>query len=118
MYIIETFNLSNMLTIQNIDKIIGKGFVTDVNTIRKHWFVNKVNELSGVYDITIQRKVSIFEDEILTILILRQKNELDMYSIQIIKEGNIIDRDNIRTKNLQTRDSMLMELKVIIEMMQ
>ena len=41
-----------------------------------------------------------------------------MHTLQIIKEGNIIDRDNIRTKNMQTRDDMLMELKVIIEMMQ
>jgi hypothetical protein len=41
-----------------------------------------------------------------------------MHTLQIIKEGDIIDRDNIRTKNMQTRDGMLMELKVIIEMMQ
>lgn len=107
-----------MLTIKNYNYLMSKGFVTDVNTIRKNWFINEVKELSGVYDITIMRKVSIFEDEILTIRIQREKNELDMYSIQIIKEGNIIDRDNIRIENMKTRDSMLMELKVIIEIMQ
>lgn len=107
-----------MLTIKNYINIVGKGFVTDVNTIRKHWIVNSIREMTRTYDITILRKRSIFEDEELTIRILREKNPLDMHTLQIIKEGNIIDRDNIRTKNMQTRDGMLMELKVIIEMMQ
>lgn len=107
-----------MLTIKNYINIVSFGFVTDVNTIRKHWIVNSIREMPGTYDITILRKVSIFEDEELTIRILREKNPLDMHTLQIIKEGNIIDRDNIRAKNMQTRDSMLMELKVVIEMMQ
>ena len=107
-----------MLTIQNIDKIIGKGFMTDVNTIRKHWIVNAVTSRPGVYDITILSKLGIFDTIQKIIRLIRDKNELGMYLILIIEDNRIVDRDNIRAENIQTRDSMLMELKVIIEMMQ
>jgi hypothetical protein len=50
------------------------------------------------------------------IRIQREKNELGMYSVQIIQDGKIIDRDNIRLKNMKTSEGMLSELKSIMEL--
>jgi hypothetical protein len=38
-----------------------------------------------------------------------------MYSVQIIQDGKIIDKDQIRVRNIQTADAMLNELKTIME---
>jgi hypothetical protein len=49
------------------------------------------------------------------IRIQREKNELGMYSVQIIQDGKIIDKDQIRVRNIQTTEAMLNELKTIME---
>jgi hypothetical protein len=49
------------------------------------------------------------------IRIQREKNELGMYSVQIIQYGKIIDKDQIRVGNIQTTEGMLNELKTIME---
>jgi hypothetical protein len=50
------------------------------------------------------------------IRIQREKNELGMYSVQIIQDGKIIDKDQIRVGNIQTAEGMLNELKTIMEL--
>jgi hypothetical protein len=39
-----------------------------------------------------------------------------MYSVQIIQDGKIIDKDQIRVGNIQTAEGMLNELKTIMEL--
>lgn len=110
-----------MLKIENIDDLYGEGFVTDVNTIRKYWSITNVEKIFIAYDITIERKISIMESEILTIRILRERSDKMVakgYQVQIIKEGKIMDRDQIRFDNIRTMNGMLRELTTIIEMMQ
>jgi hypothetical protein len=50
------------------------------------------------------------------IRIQREKNELGMYSVQIIQDSKIIDKDQIRVGNIQTIEGMLNELKTIMEL--
>jgi predicted ABC-type ATPase len=38
-----------------------------------------------------------------------------MYSVQITAGGHIIDKDQIRVRNIQTAEGMLNELKTIME---
>lgn len=110
-----------MLKIENIDDLYGNGFVTDVNTIRKYWSITNVEKYAGTYDITLERKISIMESELLTIIISRERSDKMVakgYQVMVIKEGTIIDRDQIRFDNIRTMSGMLMELRTIIEMMQ
>jgi hypothetical protein len=110
-----------MLKIENIDELYGEGFVTDVNTIRKYWSITNVEKYAGTYDIRLERKISIMESEFLTIMISRERSDRMVakgYQVQIIKEGTIIDRDQIRFDNIKTMSGMLTELRTIIEMMQ
>lgn len=110
-----------MLKIENIDDLYGEGFVTDVNTIRKYWSITNVEKYIETYDITLERKISIMESEFLTIMISRERSDKMVakgYQVQIIKDGKIIDRDQIRFDNIRTMSGMLMELRTIIEMMQ
>ena len=46
----------------------------------------------------------------------REKNELGLYSVQIIQGSKIIDKDQIRLRNIQTTEGMLNELKTIMEL--
>jgi hypothetical protein len=39
-----------------------------------------------------------------------------MYSVQIIQNGKIIDRDNVRLRNIKTAEGMLNELETIMEL--
>jgi hypothetical protein len=104
-----------MLTIENIHKIITQSFVVSKNGTNEHWVVNDIDLLTGVYDINVLRKLGIFDTIKRTIRIQREKNELDMYSVQIIQEGFIIDKDQIRLRNIQTAEGMLGELKTIMK---
>jgi hypothetical protein len=105
-----------MLTIENIHKIIAESFVVSNREVNKHWIVDDVNELPYVYNIRVLRRVSIFDTMEMTIRILREKNELGMYSVQITAGGHIIDKDQIRVRNIQTAEGMLNELKTIMEL--
>ena len=82
-----------MLTIKNLYKIIAETFVVSKNGKNEHWVVNDIDEMTGVYDINVLSKLGIFDTIKRTIRIQREKNELDMYSVQIIQEGFIIDKD-------------------------
>jgi len=106
-----------MLTIKNQYKIVAETIVVSKNGTNEHWVVGDVSQLSDVYDIIVLRKQGIFDTIKLTIRILREKNELGMYSVQIIQNGKIIDRDNIRLSNMKTAEGMLDELKTIMELM-
>ena len=104
-----------MLTIKNIDKIITHSFVLSNRGTIEHWEVNDIDEMAEVYDVNLLRKLGIFDTIKRTIRIQREKNELDMYSVQIIQDGFIIDKDQIRLRNIQTAERMLNELKTVME---
>ena len=103
-----------MLTIENIHKIITQSFVVSKNGLNEHWVVNDIDLMTGSYDINILRKLGIFDSIKRTIRIQRETNELGMYSVQIIQQGKIIDKDQIRLRNIQTAEAMLNELKTIM----
>jgi len=105
-----------MLTIKNKYKLVAETIVVSKNGTNEHWVVDDVIQLSGVYDIIVLRKQGIFDTIKRTIRILREKNELSMYSVKIIQRGKIIDRDNIRLSNMKTAEGMLDELKTIMEL--
>ena len=104
-----------MLTIKNLYKIVAETFVASKNGTNEHWVVNDIDKMAGVYDINVLSKLGIFDTIKRTIRIQREKNELDMYSVQIIQEGFIIDKDQIRLRNIQTAEGMLSELKTVMK---
>jgi hypothetical protein len=77
--------------------------------------VDDIAEMPGVYDIIVLRKLGAFDTIFRIIRINKEKNELGMYSVQIIQEGIVIDKDQIRLRNIQTAEGMLNELKTIME---
>jgi hypothetical protein len=105
-----------MLTIKNLYKIIAEDVVVSKNGANEFWIVDDVTELPDVYDIRVLRKLGIFDTMERTIRVLREKNELGMYSVQIMAGGHIIDKDQIRVRNIQTAEGMLNELKTIMEL--
>ena len=105
-----------MLTITNLYKIIAEDVIVSKNGANEFWIVDDVTELPDVYDIRVLRKLGIFDTIERTIRVLREKNELGMYSVQIIQDGKIIDKDQLRVKNIQTAEGMLSELKTIMEL--
>ena len=105
-----------MLTIKNLYKIIAEDVVVSKNGANEFWIVDDVTELPDVYDIRVLRKLGIFDTIERTIRILTEQNELGMYSVQIIQDGKIIDKDQIRVRNIQTAEGMLNELKTIMEL--
>ncbi len=74
-----------------------------------------LKEKPDVYDIVVLRKLGAFDTIFRIIRINKEKNELGMYSVQIIQEGIVIDKDQIRLNNIQTVGGMLSELKTIME---
>jgi hypothetical protein len=104
-----------MLTIKNQYKLVAETIVVSKNGANEHWIVDDVAEMPGVYDIVVLRKLGIFDTIFRIIRINKEKNELGMYSVQIIQEGLVIDKDQIRLSNIQTADGMLNELKTIME---
>jgi hypothetical protein len=63
----------------------------------------------------VLRKMGMLDTLVRRIRIQREKNELGMYSVQIIQDSKIIDKDQIRLRNIQTAEGMLNELKTIME---
>ena len=104
-----------MLTIKNLYKLIAEDVVVPKNGTNEFWIVDDIIELPGMYDIRVLRKLGIFDTIVRTIRIQREQNELGMYSVQIIQESKIIDKDQIRLRNIQTAEGMLGELKTIME---
>jgi len=105
-----------MLTIKNQYKLVAETIVVSKNGANQHWIVDDVAEMPGVYDIVVLRKLGIFDTIFRIIRINKEKNELGMYSVQIIQEGLVIDKDQIRLSNIKTADGMLNELKTIMEL--
>jgi len=105
-----------MLTIKNLYKIVAESFVVSKNGTNEHWVLDDITEMLGVYDFLVLRKLGIFDTIVRTIRIQREKNELGMYSVQIIQSGKIIDKDQIRLRNIKTAEGMLNELKTIMEL--
>ena len=104
-----------MLTIKNQYKLVAETIVVSKNGANEHWIVDDVAEMPGVYDIVVLRKLGVFDTIFRIIRINKEKNELGMYSVQIIQEGLVIDKDQIRLSNIQTAEGMLNELKTIME---
>ena len=104
-----------MLTIKNLYKIIAEDVLVSKNGANEFWIVDDVTELPDVYDIRVLRKLGIFDTMERTIRVNREKNKLEMYSVQITAGGLIIDKDQIRVGNIQTTEGMLNELKTIME---
>jgi len=104
-----------MLTINNQYKLVAESFVVSKNGMNEHWVVDDVAETPYVYDIRVLRKMNIFDTIERTIRVNREKNKLEMYSVQITAAGHIIDKDQIRVGNIQTTEGMLNELKTIME---
>jgi hypothetical protein len=104
-----------MLTIKNQYKLVAETIVVSNNGANQHWIVDDIAEMPGVYDIIVLRKLGAFDTIFRIIRINKEKNELGMYSVQIIQEGIVIDKDQIRLRNIQTAEGMLNELKTIME---
>ena len=104
-----------MLEIKNQYKLVAESFVVSKNGMNEHWVVDDVDEKLDVYDILVLRKLGAFDTIFRIIRINKEKNELGMYSVQIIQEGLVIDKDQIRLRNIQTTEGMLNELKTIME---
>jgi len=104
-----------MLEIKNQYKLVAETIVVSKNGANEHWIVDDVAEMPGVYDIIVLRKLGIFDTIFRIIRINKEKNELGMYSVQIIQEGLVIDKDQIRLSNIKTAEGMLNELKTIME---
>jgi len=104
-----------MLEIKNQYKLVAETIVVSKNGLNEHWIVDDVDEKLGVYDILVLRKLGAFDTIFRIIRINKEKNELGMYSVQIIQEGLVIDKDQIRLSNIKTAEGMLNELKTIME---
>ena len=104
-----------MLTITNQYKIVAESFVVSKNGANEHWIVDDVAETPDTYVMVVLRKMGMLDTLVRRIRIQREKNELGMYSVQIIQDSKIIDKDQIRLRNIQTADAMLNELKTIME---
>jgi len=104
-----------MLTIKNQYKLVAETIVVSKNGINEHWIVDDVAETPDTYVMVVLRKMGIFDTLVRRIRIQREKNELGMYSVQIIQDSKIIDKDQIRLRNIQTAEGMLNELKTIME---
>jgi hypothetical protein len=104
-----------MLTIKNQYKLVAETIVVSKNGANEHWIVDDVAETPDTYVMVVLRKMGIFDTLVRRIRIQREKNELGMYSVQIIQDSKIIDKDQIRLRNIQTADAMLNELKTIME---
>ena len=104
-----------MLTIKNQYKLVAETIVVSKNGANEHWIVDDIAGTPGVYDIIVLRKLGAFDTIFRIIRINKEKNELGMYSVQIIQEGIVIDKDQIRLRNIQTAEGMLNELKTIME---
>jgi hypothetical protein len=104
-----------MLTIKNQYKLVAETIVVSKNGLNEHWIVDDVAETPDTYVMVVLRKMGMLDTLVRRIRIQREKNELGMYSVQIIQDGKIIDKDQIRLRNIQTADAMLNELKTIME---
>jgi hypothetical protein len=104
-----------MLTIKNQYKLVAETIVVSKNGLNEHWIVDDVAETPDTYVIVVLRKMGMLDTLVRRIRIQREKNELGMYSVQIIQDSKIIDKDQIRVRNIQTADAMLNELKTIME---
>jgi hypothetical protein len=104
-----------MLTIKNQYKLVAETIVVSKNGLNEHWIVDDVAETPDTYVMVVLRKMGMLDTLVRRIRIQREKNELGMYSVQIIQDGKIIDKDQIRVRNIQTADAMLNELKTIME---
>ena len=104
-----------MLTINNQYKIVAETIVVSKNGLNEHWTVDDITETPDTYVMVVLRKMGIFDTLVRRIRIQREKNELGMYSVQIIQDSKIIDKDQIRLRNIQTAEGMLNELKTIME---
>jgi len=105
-----------MLTIKNQYKLVAESFVVSKNGTNEHWVVDDMDETPAGYNIKVLRKVGIFDTIERTIRVNKEKNELDMYSVQIMQDFKVIDKDQIRLNNIQTAEGMLNELKTIMEL--
>ena len=106
-----------MLEIKNQYKLVAETIVVSKNGANEHWIVDDVAETPDTYVMVVLRKMGIFDTLVRRIRIQREKNELGMYSVQIIQNGKIIDKDQIRLRNIQTAEGMLNELKTIMELL-
>jgi len=104
-----------MLTINNQYKIVAETIVVSKNGMNEHWVVDDIDETLDAYDIRVLRKLGIFDTIERIIRVNKEKNELGMYSVQIMQDFKIIDKDQIRVRNIQTAEGMLNELKTIME---
>jgi hypothetical protein len=104
-----------MLTIKNQYKLVAETIVVSKNGANQHWIVDDVAETPDTYVMVVLRKMGMLDTLVRRIRIQREKNELGMYSVQIIQDSKIIDKDQIRVRNIQTIEGMLNELKTIME---
>jgi hypothetical protein len=105
-----------MLTIKNQYKLVTETIVVSKNGMNEHWIVDDVAETPDTYVMVVLRKMGMLDTLVRRIRIQREKNELGMYSVQIIQDSKIIDKDQIRVGNIQTIEGMLNELKTIMEL--
>ena len=109
-----------MLTIQNYKKLKGQYIMT--HSMTESWKVLDVRESKSAYEIIIRSQVpyNIKNGTELTINIGRERPdsaseyEYMITSIDIVI--GVLNRCIIRIENIDTMDSMMYELKTIIEM--
>jgi len=109
-----------MLTIQNYKKLKGQRILT--HSLTESWEILDVRESESAYEIIIRHKdpFAINGSKELTMKIDRERPdkaseyEYMITSIDIVI--GVLNRVIIRVENIDTMDSMLHELKTIIEM--
>ena len=110
-----------MLTIQNYNKLKGERIITHAFT--ESWKVWRMKETKTAYEIIIRHQEPFtfkYQGKELIIKIYRERPdkaseyEYMITSIDIVI--GVLNRVIIRVENIDTMDSMLHELKTIIEM--
>ena len=109
-----------MLTIQNYKKLKGQYIMT--HSMTESWKVLNVRETKSAYEIIIGNinPFAINGSKELTMKIERERpdkaSEYEYMIISIDIVIGVLNRVIIRVENIDTMDSMLHELKTIIEM--
>ena len=108
-----------MLTIQNYNKLKGERIITHAFT--ESWKVWRMKETKTAYEMIIRHQDPFtfeYQGKELIIKIERERPDRASeyeYVINLIEVGIVLRRYIIRIENIDTMDSMMHELKTIIE---
>ena len=116
------YNINLMLTIQNYHKLKGERIIT--HSFTESWKVWRMKETKSAYEMIIRHEDPFsfkykYQGKELTMKIERERPDKASeyeYVINLIEVGiGVLRRYIIRIENIYTMDSMIWELKTIIE---